>query len=92
MRTLTLPSKVTVTSDLMNAELARLGPGVIQVPRYRYEDDLASGRLVEVLPDSPPTMTPVSLLYPEGQQLAARTRVFIDWAVDQFAQRLSAIG
>jgi DNA-binding transcriptional LysR family regulator len=57
---------------------------VIQVPRYHIESDLESGTLVTVLPDYPPSPTPVSLLYPRNRQLSPRVRVFIDWLVRAF--------
>ena len=62
----------------------RLGLGLIQVPRYHVESDLERGILVPVLPDFPPTPTPVSLLYPPNRQLSPRVRVFIDWLVHAF--------
>jgi DNA-binding transcriptional LysR family regulator len=45
---------------------------------------LEQGALVPVLPDFPPTPTPVSLLYPPNRQLSPRVRVFIDWLVRAF--------
>jgi DNA-binding transcriptional LysR family regulator len=67
-------------------ELARLGFGLIQAPRYRFLQDFAEGRLVEVLPDHPPSRTPLVALYPQKRQLAPRLRVFLDWVVGIFAQ------
>jgi DNA-binding transcriptional LysR family regulator len=63
---------------------ARLGLGLIQVPRYHIEDDLKRGTLLAVLPDCPPSPTPVSLLYPRNRQLSPRVRVFIDWLMRAF--------
>lgn len=87
VRYLTLPSTVTVTGAETNFMLARLGLGLIQVPRYHAAADLAAGTLVEVLRDYPPTPSPVSLLYPHNRQLSPRVRVFIDWAAKTFARR-----
>ncbi|WP_197056315.1 MULTISPECIES: LysR substrate-binding domain-containing protein [Acetobacter] len=58
--------------------------GLIQVPRYHVERDLVQGTLVTILPDSPPSPTPVSLLYPRNRQLSPRVRVFIDWVAGLF--------
>ncbi len=77
-----LPARVLVGGADTSAEAARLGLGLVQAPRYRFAGDLASGRLVEVLPDFPPTPTPVSVLYPSSRQLSPRVRVFIDWLVE----------
>ena len=39
-------------------------------PRHRLLPELASGSLVEVLADFPPTPTPISLLYPGDRKLS----------------------
>lgn len=84
LRRFALPTSITASSALMNAALARAGLGLIQVPRYRYEDDMAAGRLIEVLSAHPPAPSPVSILYPANRQLSLRARVFIDWAAEKF--------
>lgn len=84
------PRQVAVAADVVvnSAEntvaMGLLGLGLIQVPRYRVEEDLAAGRLIEVLADHPPSPTPVSLLYPRSRQLSPRVRVFIDWVAKRF--------
>jgi DNA-binding transcriptional LysR family regulator len=85
MRHVTLPLTVTVNSADNYVEMARLGFGLVQVPRYRVAGELAAGTMVEVLPDSPPTPSCVSLLYPRNRQLSPRVRVFIDWLVRAFS-------
>jgi len=86
-RRVTLPATVSVTGAETYVALARLGLGLIQVPRYHLAVDLASGSLVEVLKDYPPSPTPVSVLYPQSRQLSPRVRVFIDWLASEFAVR-----
>jgi DNA-binding transcriptional LysR family regulator len=86
VRTITLPSLVTVSGAETNIAAARLGLGLIQIPRYHARSDLAAGTLVEVLADFPPTPSPVSLLYPHNRQLSPRVRVFIDWVARAFAE------
>ncbi|WP_438853118.1 LysR family transcriptional regulator [Brevundimonas nasdae] len=82
-----LPSAITVTGPETNVASALLGLGLIQVPRYRVEAALASGELVEVLSDYPPTPLPVHVLYSHTRQLSPRLRVVIDWMVEQFRER-----
>ena len=89
VRLVTLPIAITVTAASTNASLARLGLGLVQVPRYRVAQDLADGALIEVLADYPPTASPVYLLYPEGRQLSPRVRTFVDWASDEIAAALA---
>ena len=88
-RMISLPVSVTVSAAATNAALARLGLGLVQVPRYRVAHELQTGALVEVLADHPPTSTPVYLLYPEGRQLSPRVRIFIEWASTTIATGLS---
>ncbi|MDO1580724.1 LysR family transcriptional regulator [Rhizobium oryzicola] len=78
-------SRVSVNDSGTMAELARLGFGIIQAPRYRLQTDLESGHLVEILSDYPPTPTPLSALYHRSRQLSPRLRVFLNWASDVFA-------
>jgi DNA-binding transcriptional LysR family regulator len=78
---------VTVTGAETYVAAARLGLGIIQVPRYHVERELESGALVELLPATPPSPTPVSLLYPQSRQLSPRVRVFIDWLTREFARQ-----
>ena len=89
VRMVLLPVSVTVSAAATNASLARLGFGLVQVPRYRVAQDVRTGALVEVLPEHPPTSTPVYLLYVEGRQLTPRVRAFIDWASSTIAAELA---
>ncbi|HLZ67804.1 MAG TPA: LysR family transcriptional regulator [Aliidongia sp.] len=86
LRRMTLPATVSVAGAETNVAAARLGLGLIQVPRYHVEADLRAGTLVEVLPDFPPDLMPVSLLYPHSRQLSPRVRVFIEWLTREFAR------
>jgi len=88
VRTTMLPCRITVTNTDTYAHLARLGFGLMQAPRYRYAEDLAAGRLMEVLHQHPPSPTPISVLYPKSRQLSPRVRVFIDWLVEVVAPKL----
>jgi len=84
-REFAVEADVVINSAENTVAMGLLGLGLIQVPRYRAEDRLADGTLIEVLADHPPTPTPVSLLYPRSRQLSPRVRVFIDWAAKRFA-------
>lgn len=87
VRSLTLPSTLTVTGPETNVASACLGLGLIQVPRYRVAHELETGALVEVLADHPPTPLPVHALYSHTRQLSPRLRVFLDWMAEQFRLR-----
>jgi DNA-binding transcriptional LysR family regulator len=87
VRNITLPSRVTENAAESYVAAAKLGLGLIQVPRYHAETALQAGELVQVLARFPPTKTPVSLLYPHNRQHSPRVRVFIDWLAKEFAGR-----
>ncbi len=84
LRKIRLPMRVSSDHSDTTADLARRGFGLVQAPRYRFVDDLAEGRLVEVLPDCPPSPTPLSALYLPSRQSAPRLRVFLDYLADMF--------
>jgi DNA-binding transcriptional LysR family regulator len=88
-KTAMLPMTLSVNGAESYRAAARLGLGFIQVPRYALEDDFARGTLVPVLENTPPSPTPVSLLYPRNRQLSLRLRVFIDWVAQEFAAHAS---
>ena len=61
------------------------------MPRYSVEQDLAAGTLVECLADTPPSPTPVYVLYPRSRQLSVRVRVFIDWVANEYASHVGSV-
>lgn len=86
LREVSLPCSITANEADTMTELALMGYGLIQAPRYRFQADFEKGALVEVLPDYPPDPLPLAAYYPQNRQLAPRVRVFIDWIVDVFAK------
>ncbi|CAG9184773.1 LysR family transcriptional regulator [Cupriavidus pampae] len=87
MRELMLAAPVSMSGAETVTAACRLGLGIIQLPRYSVEEELASGELVELLPQHAPPPLPVSLLYPRSRQLSPRVRVFMDWASQAFAEK-----
>ncbi|WP_420402936.1 LysR family transcriptional regulator [Nisaea sp.] len=83
-REITLPARLTANDAETVHHLARLGYGLVQAPRYRFREDLARGRMVEILPDFAPEPMPLVALYPQNRQLSPRVRVFLDWAAGVF--------
>ncbi len=71
------------SDDLLGTiTLARHGGGLLQVPRFMVEEDLDSGRLVEVLRDFAGPTRPFSLIYPADRHLPRRVRVLIDFLIE----------
>lgn len=86
LREVRLPMRVSANHSDTTADLARRGFGLIQAPRYRFSAELEAGTLVEVLPDCPPSPTPLSALFPQSRQSAPRLRVFLDLVANAFRQ------
>lgn len=76
------PAMLMTTAAATMVSAARLGMGIIQVPRYHLVDDLKAGRLVEILADTPPSPSPIYVLYPRHRQLSPRVRAFLQWVGD----------
>ncbi|MBC8723007.1 LysR family transcriptional regulator [Paraburkholderia sp. 31.1] len=81
---LVLPSAVSVSGAELYTGAAVAGLGIVQVPRYRVDGELAAGRLRVILADYPPPPMPVSVLYPQNRQLSSRVRVFAQWLREIF--------
>ncbi|HFO2531889.1 LysR family transcriptional regulator [Yersinia massiliensis] len=79
-----LPTVLSVTGAESFVSSARLGLGIIQVPRYHIAPDLLAGTLIEILPEYAPPPMPVSFLYPYNRQLSPRVRIFRDWLSQLF--------
>lgn len=88
VKTVTLPATLSVDGGDTYSAAARHGHGLIQVPRYSVKRQLDEGNLVEVLSDTPPSSTPVYVLYPRNRQLSLRVRVFIDWVAEAFGKAI----
>lgn len=82
-----LPATVSVNAAESYVASAKLGLGLIQIPRYHAEAAIKAGDLVAVLEDFPPSSSPVSLLYPRNRQLSPRVRVFLDWVSEIFRRQ-----
>jgi DNA-binding transcriptional LysR family regulator len=63
--------------------LVRLGAGLLQTYRYIVQDDLAQGRLRELLAEAGGRSRPFSIIYPNRQHTALRVRAFIDFLTEE---------
>jgi len=79
LRTLPMQGRVTVNSAEAYIACCLAGLGLIQIPAYDVRHHLASGALVEVMPDYRAEPLPMTLLYPHRRHLSRRVQVFADW-------------
>jgi DNA-binding transcriptional LysR family regulator len=61
----------------------RAGHGIALLPEIQLIDDLRAGRMYRLLEDYPSQVVPVHIVYPSRRNLAPRTRVVMDFLVEQ---------
>lgn len=66
------------------AEAAAQGLGITLLPDFIVEDALSDGRLVRVLEGRERAPLILSVLYPSRQHVPVKTRLFIDYVMQQF--------
>ena len=73
-----------LANDMSAVHLAaRSGYGLARLPLFQVLDDVRDDKLVCVLNEFPSPGTPLSLVYPSRRHLAPRTRLVLDFIVEQ---------
>ena len=83
--TLALNSALQSNSTLMLRELLLAGSGIGYLPHWLAQDDLAAGRLVQLLPEWELHRITLHAAYPDRRHLSAKVRSFIDFLVEKAA-------
>ena len=78
-RTLAMGGVLTVNSTEAYQAACLAGLGLVQLPAAGVKSRLASGQLVEVMPQYRAPSLPVSLLYANRRNLPKRVQVFMAW-------------
>jgi DNA-binding transcriptional LysR family regulator len=84
----TLNETIVVNEPAAMREAARLGLGVSLIALFDVLRDLERGDLIRLLPDWYADAGAVSLYYASRTLIAAKTRVFVDFVVNAFSERL----
>jgi len=63
--------------------LALAGVGIFQTYHFVVEEALATGRLLELLPETRGASRPFNLIYPHARRLPARVKAFVDFLLEQ---------
>jgi DNA-binding transcriptional LysR family regulator len=79
----TISSRFCANSTEVLQRLALLGQGIALLPVLRAIDDVRAGQLRRVLKDYQVPAVPVFIVYPSRRHLPPRTRVVIDFLVEQ---------
>lgn len=78
------PVQVSDTETLGTAAL--LGLGLVQLPDYIVQEEIARGGLMAVLPDLQPAPMPISAVVPSGRLVPPRVRVLLE-AMESLRER-----
>ncbi|MFT3718195.1 LysR family transcriptional regulator [Pseudorhodoferax sp.] len=78
--------QVAVNESNAASDAARAGLGIAGLTRLDVAPHLASGALVQVLPDWRRRTLPFYVVYPPNRHLSAKVRAFVDWAAELFAR------
>jgi len=66
-------------------EAARDGAGIVRVPSWQVQPDLAAGRLQRLLIDHEPAPTPLHLMLQPSRLASPKVRAFVDYLVERWA-------
>lgn len=81
-QTFAMQGSITVNNSDAYQAACLVGLGIIQAPESGSRDLVASGALIEVMPQYLAEPMPVSLLYANRRHLPKRARVFMDWMAE----------
>lgn len=68
------------------------GEGIVMRPCFELAGHLASGALIELLPETPPAATSLACLYPHRKLQDPKVRLFIDFVADRMRPALQKAG
>jgi DNA-binding transcriptional LysR family regulator len=66
------------------ATAAKEGAGIVRVPSWQVEADLAAGHLVQLLPDYEPAPVPLHLMFQPSRLASPKIRAFVDYLVERW--------
>ncbi|WP_298773487.1 LysR family transcriptional regulator [uncultured Shewanella sp.] len=81
------PLKGTVKSSSADVlkQCVLAGLGVAVLPQWLIEDEIASGKLVTLLPDFTPVAFPIHAIYPQNNFVPLKVKCFIKHYIDIFS-------
>ena len=81
---ITGPYQLSVNESNAHVTSIVAGLGIGQITSWQAQRYLASGALVQLLPDWTQPLLPVYVVYPPNRHLSAKVRAFVDWAAELF--------
>lgn len=84
--------RLTTDNGEQAHEWALAGLGLIRRSIWDVANDLATGVLVDALPEWTSEQAPLQIVFPSRRFLPARTRLFIDYLVNHFEKKFPTVG
>lgn len=78
-----LNSRAETNSSQMQLALCTAGQGITRLPHFLCAEELAAGKLQEILGDWPKPYVGIYLLYPSRKHMSAKLRAFIDFVAEE---------
>jgi DNA-binding transcriptional LysR family regulator len=85
--TISAPSPVTANNGDFLRDMAMAGHGLTLIPSFIAWQAVASGDLVEIMPEHAPDPLDAWAVYPRTRYLSRRARRFIDFLAEKFGER-----
>lgn len=82
-----LPCTFLCNNTALVRQSTLLGHGIALLPTYLIGNDIQSGSLVVLMPEYRLPSMDVNLVYPSRKYLSAKTRAFIDTAIEYFRKQ-----
>ena len=76
-------SVIEANNGEMIRDLSLQGLGISYLPDFFVDDDLESGKLVQVLPEFEPDEVGVYAVFPPRRQISPNARAFVDWLISK---------
>ena len=84
VRNIPIRSKLVSNNGTLLRECTLAGMGISIRASYSFGDDLATGRLVRLLPGYRLGQLSIAMVYPSRRLLSAKVRSFVDFMADRF--------
>lgn len=80
-----LPGTIALNDSNAYVCAGLAGLGIVNMTDYLLTQHIASGRILQVLPEWSIDPLPVHVVYPQNRNLSAKVRVFVEWISELFA-------
>ena len=77
--------RITANNGEAMRDMALGGIGLALLPLFIVDDAIRDGRLVQLLPDLPQELLPISVVWPPAKPMPRKTRLFVDHMVQAFS-------